>query len=83
MLENIRYNLFNNWNIIRWIRFAISILIVVQAIQLQDILFGFLGVFFMFQALTNTGCCANNNCATSKENIKNLDDVGFIEVKNK
>lgn len=83
MLDTIKYNLLHNWNIVRFIRLLISIFIVVQAIQLHDILFGFFGCFFLFQALTNTGCCATTGCATTLQNTKeNTEDVEFTEVKN-
>jgi len=83
MFSSFKYNLLKNWNIIRGIRLAISIFIVVQAIQLHDVLFGFLGCFFLVQALTNTGCCAANGCAPTTNKINNSDEIEFTEVNNK
>ncbi len=62
-METLKYNLINNWNIIRLIRLGLSIIILVQAIHIHDVLFGIFGGFFMFQAFTNTGCCGVNSCA--------------------
>jgi hypothetical protein len=45
-------------------------------------LFGIFGSFFLYQALTNTGCCGVNGCApnTSKP-INETEEVQFTEVK--
>ncbi len=83
MFETIKYNLLNNWNIVRAIRLAISIFIVVQAIQLHDVLFGLFGCFFLYQALTNTGCCATAGCAPTIHKKDSNDEIEFSEVKNK
>jgi len=83
MLETFKFNLLNNWTIMRWIRFALSIIILVQAIQLHDALFGVLGLFFLYQAVSNTGCCATSNCAAPIHTTKNNSDIEFEEVKNK
>lgn len=83
MFSTIKYNLFNNWNIIRTIRLAISIFIVVQSFLLHDIFFGFFGFFFLIQALTNTGCCVANGCAPTLNQNKQSDEIEFTEVKNK
>lgn len=84
MYDTLKYNLANNWNIVRWIRLATSIFIVVQAIQMHDVLFGFLGCFFLFQAITNTGCCGANGCApTIHKTIDGTEQIEFSEVKNK
>lgn len=39
-METLKYNLVNNWNVIRLIRLALSIIIIVQAVQIHDVLFG-------------------------------------------
>ena len=84
MYNSIKYNLLNNWSLIRWIRLGISIFIIVQAIMMHDVLFGFLGSFFMYQALTNTGCCGANVCAPiERKSTGNLEEIEFSEVKNK
>jgi hypothetical protein len=83
MFDTLKYNLLHNWNIIRIIRLAISIFIVVQSFLLHDVFFGFFGFFFLVQALTNTGCCAVNNCTPTFNKDKHADDVEFTEIKNK
>jgi len=84
MLETFKYNLTNNWNPIRIIRLVLSIIIIVQAVQIQDALFGFMGTFFLYQALGNTGCCGVNGCAPSAIHsfVDATDEVEFSEIKN-
>lgn len=84
MYSTFKYNLLNNWNAIRVIRLGLSIIIIVQAIQIQDALFGFLGTFFMYQALSNTGCCGVSSCSPAiTKNADNSEQIEFTEVNNK
>ncbi|MEN9449219.1 MAG: hypothetical protein RJA25_2509 [Bacteroidota bacterium] len=84
MIETFKYNLVNNWNIIRMIRLALSVIIIVQSLQIHDALFGALGVFFLYQALTNTGCCGASGCTpTNTFSPKDTpEEVEFTEIKN-
>jgi hypothetical protein len=52
----------NGWNIIQWIRLMIGLLLVIQAITASNILIWIIAILFLFQALTNTGCCDGNRC---------------------
>ena len=84
MYGTFKYNLLNNWNVIRVIRLVLSVIIMAQAIQIHDALFGFLGCFFMYQALSNTGCCGVNGCASAiQKNTDNSEQTEFTEVNNK
>lgn len=80
-----RETLLTDWNFMRLLRLAIGIFIAVEAIQTHDYLTGFIGAFFMFQAITNTGCCGSNGCAVpvSKTPPDKLEDVEFEEIKTK
>lgn len=81
-METFKYNLVNNWNAIRLIRLALSVIIIVQAVQIHDALFGFLGAFFMYQALSNTGCCGVNGCApTISKSTEQSEEVEFTGIK--
>lgn len=82
MLQTFKYKLLNNWNVIRIVRLILSIIIIVQSLQMHDMLFGLLGVFFLYQALSNTGCCAMNTCAPNIANTKE-EEIEFVEIKNK
>ena len=54
--------IFSNWHAMRWIRLGIAVFFMQQAIQYQQFMFGFVALFFFFQALFNLGC-GLNGCA--------------------
>lgn len=81
-METFKYNLVNNWNVVRLIRLALSLIIIVQAIQIHDVLFGVFGSFFLYQALSNTGCCGVNDCApATNKPINESEEIEFTEIK--
>lgn len=73
------------WHFMRWLRLGLGIFIGVQAIQFQDAFSGFIAVFFLFQAVTNTGCCGSSGCAVPQAPAKtnDLDTVDYVEVQQK
>jgi hypothetical protein len=81
----IKQTLFTGWHFMRWLRLGFGVFIAIQAIQTHDTLSGFIAAFFLFQAITNTGCCGSNGCAvpTTKNNNDQIEDVKFEEIKTK
>lgn len=81
----IRQTLFTGWNFMRWFRLGFGVFFGVQAIQNSDSLSGFIAVFFLFQAITNTGCCGVNGCAVpiTKNKSDEIEDIEFEEIKTK
>lgn len=81
----IKQTLFTGWNFMRWLRMGLGVFIAIQAIHAQDTLSGFIATFFLFQAVTNTGCCGARGCATpmNKNNFDEIQDVTFEEIKTK
>lgn len=79
------HTVLTGWHFMRWLRLGLGIFIGVQAIQFQDAFSGFIAVFFLFQAVTNTGCCGSSGCtmpqtpATSTD----LETVDYVEVQHK
>ena len=75
--------LFNNWNFMRFLRLGLGIYIAIQAVETLSIVSGVVSVFFLFQAITNTGCCGSNGCAlpTNKSNSTKTEEVKFEEIK--
>jgi len=75
--------LLTNWNFMRVLRLGIGIYIAIQAIDTQSAFAGVVAVFFLFQALTNTGCCGSNGCAvpTPKSKPEKMEEVDFEEIK--
>ncbi len=74
-----------NWHLMRWIRLIFGLFIGVQAILMHDALSGFLASIFLFQAVTNTGCCGSNGCSApasrSKGTKQASEDVSYEEVQ--
>jgi hypothetical protein len=68
-MQTIKQTLFTGWNFMRWIRLAFGIFFAVQTFQTHDTLVSFVAAFFLFTALTNTGCCGSGGCT-----LKNIPD---------
>lgn len=75
--------LLTNWNFMRFLRLGIGIYIAIQAIDTQSVFSGIVAVFFIYQAVTNTGCCGSNGCAVpiKKSNPDKTEEVDFEEIK--
>jgi len=71
------------WNLIRGLRLVIGAYFAVQAIETLEIFSGIIAAFFLYQAITNTGCCGANACAVpnAKNNTDQPKEVELIEVK--
>jgi hypothetical protein len=82
-MDTIKQTLFTGWHLMRWVRLAFGIFFVVQAIQMHDALMGAAGGFFLFTAITNTGCCGAGRCAApiQKENREEPKEITFEEIK--
>jgi hypothetical protein len=78
-----KQTLLTNWNFMRILRLGIGIYIAIQAIETQSAFAGLVAVFFLFQAITNTGCCGSNGCAVpiKKSNPDKTEEVDFEEIK--
>ena len=75
--------LFTGWNFMRWLRLILGIIIAAQGIKLHDAVSGFIGEFFLFQALSNTGCCGMGACSVPLNTRKTdaAEDTAFEEIK--
>jgi hypothetical protein len=67
----------------RWLRLALGVFIMVQAIQRHDGFAGAIAIFLLFQAITNTGCCGSGGCSVplNKQASNQTDDAQYEEVK--
>ncbi|MFN8360668.1 MAG: hypothetical protein U0264_12205 [Candidatus Kapaibacterium sp.] len=79
------HTVLTGWHFMRWLRLGLGIFIGVQAIQMHDTFSGFIAVFFLFQAVTNTGCCGTSSCAVPQApaNTNDLDMIDYEEVQQK
>jgi hypothetical protein len=76
--------LFTNWHTMRWVALSIGIFLAVMAIWYQDIVTGFLSAFFVFQAVTNTGCMVSQSCGiplSEKTESDEDSEINYTEVK--
>lgn len=75
--------LLTNWHFVRWLRLGMGLYAAVVALQLRDPLSGFIAALFLFQAVTNTGCCGAGGCAipSSKRSLSEVKEIDFEEVK--
>lgn len=66
----------------RWLRLALGIFVGYQAIQLRDPLAGMVAAVFLFQVVTNTGCCGDGGCAVPMSEKKDdKENVDYDEIK--
>jgi hypothetical protein len=63
--------LFTNWHAMRWIRLAIGLFFLQQAIQFHEMVLGFMAVFFLLQSVFNTGCGLNGCGVPTYKKSKN------------
>lgn len=71
-----------NWNFIRLIRLVFGVALLLQSFYEKSAFAGFLGGLFVFQSLTNTGCCGSGSCSipVTKKN-DDVDDIEYQEIK--
>ena len=71
-------SILNNWTIIRFLRLAIAIVILIQAIYQKDFAFGVLALLLMLMAIANVGCCGAGGCKVDVRNKKNKHEEELI-----
>jgi hypothetical protein len=78
-----KQTLLTGWDFMRVVRLGLGVFVGVQAFQLHDMPLGFMALFLLFQAVTNTGCGSVNGCAapTSKSFKNSTEDIKFEEIK--
>jgi len=83
MIEKLTYRLRNNWHTMRWIVLIVGLVLMVQSVRYSDLLSAVLGGFFLFQAITNTGCLlGQGQCGVSipENESKENTQIEFTEV---
>ena len=80
-------DIFRSWNFMRWTVLTIGIIFMVQAVRLWDAASALIAAFFLFQAITNTGCLvgscgiSSNSGRTGGSNSRNTERVTFTEIE--
>lgn len=82
-MEAITQTLFSNWHFMRWLRLGLGLFVGYQALVLHDAFAGIIAALFLFQAITNTGCCGAGGCAVpgKKVETKEANEITYEEVK--
>ena len=80
-MSALKQRLLTNWHLMRIFRLGIGIWMVIEAITRMDILIGLFGLFFLYQAVANAGCCGVGGCymppytdTMKKEQLKTSND---------
>jgi hypothetical protein len=83
-MNTISQTLFTGWNFMRALRLVLGVYIAIQAFTTHDSMLGFFSTFFLFQAITNTGCCGAQGCSVPviKKDSTKIEEVEFEEIKN-
>lgn len=85
-MSRIMSSLAANWSLIRIVRLALVIWMIGWGIQAKDWAMGLFGAFFLYQAITNTGCCGTAACYTPPRSRKSnsaeaTNEIEYEEVK--
>ncbi len=71
-----------NWNMMRVLRLALGIFIIVQGIMAKEWLLAGLGGLFSLMPLMNIGCCGVSGCSTPVSRTrKKMEDISYEEVR--
>ena len=82
-MNTLRRRLFTNWNLMRALRLALGLWILVMSIQSRDTALSLLSAFFVLTALFGVGCCGVSGCYTgpTRDVAKEADDIDYEEIK--
>ncbi len=74
--------IFSNWNLMRFLRLALGIAIIVQSVVAKDWTMGIVGALFTVMPVFNIGCCGAGGCATTpqKKTSETTKDITYEEV---
>lgn len=82
-MTNIIKKLTSGWYLARIIRLGVGILAAVEAIRLHDYAIGILSAFFLYQAITDTGCCVGAGCVVrpGQQDGDKEEETSYKEIK--
>lgn len=83
--QNLRDGLLSDWHILRWLRLAIGLFFLWQMSLTPDVFTGLVAGIFLFQAITNTGCCGASGCSVPRERDDKArsvnEEIEYEEIK--
>lgn len=85
MNKTFQQTLLSNWHPMRWVALAIGLFFMAMGAWHADMVAILLGGFFLFQAVTNTGCLCGSCAVPVRDSVesqnKKSDNVEFTEIK--
>jgi hypothetical protein len=72
-MNYLKRQLLSGWHLARWIRLALGVIMLMQAIDTREYIFGAIALFLLYQAFTNRGCCATGGCPVPPAKSKAAD----------
>ncbi len=81
MFSNLSDQLFTNWHPMRWVALAFGLVLGYNWLMHSASLSGVLSIFFLFQAVTNTGCMAGQCAPRAVPSDDAVEDVEYEEIK--
>ena len=76
-------SLLSNWNFMRVLRLVLSVIIIAQAVSVNDTAMSIAGVLLLGLTLANIGCCGANGCAAptyKKPEDKKEETISYEEI---
>ena len=61
-MNNWKTRLLTNWHLMRIVRLGLGMMMLVTGIQGHDWPIGLFSLFFLYQDVTDTGCCGAGQC---------------------
>lgn len=81
LMNTIKNTLFANWHPMRWIALAFGLFLGWNWLANSAALSGFLSAFFLFQAVTNTGCLCGSCAIPAADETASDEHTEFTEIK--
>ena len=63
-MSELKRRLLTNWHMMRVLRLVIGAMLLITGFQAHDWVTGLFSTFFIYQAVTDTGCCGSGGCYT-------------------
>ena len=85
-MNTLKQRLLTNWHLMRIVRLGIGIMFLVMGFQGKDWAMGLASIFFLYQAVTDTGCCGTQGCYNPPASKKKTapivqEQVEYEEIK--
>jgi len=78
-MNTLKQRIFTNWHLMRVIKLGLSVWLLVIAVESKDIAMGVLALFFLFTAITGTGCCGPQGCNVPNRNYHRNETTNIID----